>query len=164
MGSGKSTIANQIAKNHNLPLIDLDKHIENKENQTITSIFQSKGELNFRKIENASLQKVLAQDEFILSTGGGTPVFYNNMQLINQQSTSFYLYASPTELAQRLIPQKQHRPLIAHLNDNQLPEFIAKHLFERNPYYQQAHYIIQTNNKTVEEIAKEIVELIKNHP
>lgn len=163
MGSGKTTIGEQLSQAFKLPFMDLDAYIEKSENMTITKIFQTKGEIYFRKKEHAYLQEILKKDDIILSTGGGTPVFYNNTELLNQHSYTIYLMASPNELATRLYQEKERRPLIRHLSQEDLPEFIAKHLFERNPFYQQAKFIINTQGKTPGEISHEISQLIQNH-
>lgn len=163
MGSGKSTIGKQLAQAYKLPFMDLDAYIEKSEKMTITEIFQTKGEIYFRKKENTYLTEILQKDKFILSTGGGTPVFFNNMEILNQHSLTIYLMANPGLLAARLYQEKEKRPLIRHLAQEDLREFIAKHLFERNPFYQQAQHTINIQGKTPLEITTEITLLIQNH-
>lgn len=164
MGSGKSTIAKLLAQKTSFRCIDLDMQIEKIENKSIDDIFKDNGELYFRKRENEVLKKVINKPEnIILSTGGGTAVFYDNLDIINQNSTSFYLYLSPDELAKRLINQKDKRPLIKHLNNENLTEFIAKHLFERNQFYQKAKFIINCHNKNTDEISDIIIQKLKNN-
>lgn len=160
MGSGKTTIGKLLSAHYNVPFYDLDHYIETQEKATISQIFEQKKELYFRKKEHQYLKEILQKDNFVLSTGGGTPIFYNNMDLLNLASTTINLSANPTELSHRLSAEKHHRPLIAHLENEQIPEFIAKHLFERNPHYQKAQIIINTNQKLPEQIAQEIIEKI----
>ena len=106
------------------------------------------------------LEEVLATSEnCILSLGGGTPAYYNNMELITNSSESIFLRTSVKTLTERLLKQKQKRPLIALQKDEDLPEFIAKHLFERNFYYSQAKYTVDTDGKEPEEIVDEIAAL-----
>lgn len=163
MGSGKTIIGNILAQKTSFICIDLDKEIEKIENKSVDDIFKDNRELYFRKKENEVLKQVLKQNnKIVLSTGGGTPIFYNNLHLINQYSTSFYLYLSPNELAKRLMNQKEQRPLIKHLNNENLTEFIAKHLFERNKFYQQAKHIINCQNRSVDEIVINILKTIKS--
>ncbi|WP_312323112.1 shikimate kinase [Soonwooa sp.] len=158
MGSGKSHISKLLSQKINFKLIDLDQQIILKHQKKISEIFAERGEIFFRKEEKSILEEILKLDDnIVLSLGGGTPVYYNNMELINQKSKSIFLQASVSTLTERLLRQKVKRPLIARLSDEELPEFIAKHLFERNTFYSQANYTINTNNKSPEEIVDEII-------
>ncbi|MEC5394831.1 shikimate kinase [Bergeyella sp. RCAD1439] len=164
MGCGKSHIAKILSQKTNLKCVDLDKEIIFQQNRPISEIFAQKGELYFRKIERKTLENLLNQEEnFILSLGGGTPAYYDNMALITRHSVSVYLQASVPTLVSRLEKQKAKRPLIAQIPTEDLPEFIAKHLFERAPYYNQALYKIATDGKTPETVAEEIIRLLPPH-
>lgn len=159
MGSGKSHISKILSDKINFKLIDLDKEISWRNKLTIPEIFEKKGEIYFRKLERETLEEILAtQENIVLSLGGGTPVYYNNMEIINHNSKSIFLRASISTLVARLSKQKEKRPLIAKITDEDLPEFIAKHLFERNIFYSKAQFSISTDNKTPEDIVKEITE------
>ncbi len=159
MGSGKSTIGRIVANHLNIKFLDLDDYIVHAESMTVASIFKEKGELYFRKKEHQYLSEILLKESsFVLSVGGGTPCFGNNMELINENTVnSFYINVGIPELAERLIPEKNDRPLIAHVQDSELPEFIGKHLFERSFYYNQAHHTIKSNEKSPTELAEAIV-------
>ncbi len=162
MGCGKSAISKALAKELNYNSIDLDDYIEEKEGMSIATIFSQKGEIYFRKLETASLQELLDKEEdFILSLGGGTPCFGANMSLVNEKSIPVYLSASIPTLVERLLPEKEKRPLIARIKDEELPEFIGKHLFERNVFYLQAKTKVSVDKKTVNTIANEIIEKIQ---
>lgn len=159
MGSGKSHISKILSEKLNFKLIDLDKEISRRNKLTIPEIFEKKGEIYFRKLERETLEEILAsQENVILSLGGGTPVYYNNMEIINHNSKSVFLRASVGTLSERLLKQKEKRPLIANISDENLPEFIAKHLFERNEFYNKAQASIITDNRTPEDIVDEIIE------
>ena len=159
MGSGKSHISKILSEKLNFKLIDLDKEISRRNKLTIPEIFEKKGEIYFRKLERETLEEILASEEnVILSLGGGTPVYYNNMEIINHNSKSVFLKASVGTLSERLLKQKEKRPLIAKISDEDLPEFIAKHLFERNEFYNKAQANVITDNKTPEVIVDEIIE------
>ncbi len=159
MGSGKTTIGKMVAKALKYKFLDLDEYIENSEKKSISEIFREKGEVYFRKKENQYLNEILAINEnFVLSVGGGTPCFGTNMTDINKTTkNSFYIRVSISELVSRLASQKAKRPLIAHLSDKELPEFIAKHLFERSYFYNQAHHIVHNYNKDPKEVKEEIL-------
>ncbi len=158
MGSGKSTIAKLLAQETHNQAYDLDAIIEKEQKQTIKEIFANKGEIHFRKLESDTLKSFLNEyTDFILSLGGGTPCYGNNLEIIKQPNIQFfYLNASVNELFKRLNSEKINRPLIANLNDEELKEFIAKHLFERNVFYKQAKYIINVDGKSPKEIVSEI--------
>lgn len=159
MGSGKSHISKILSEKLNFKLIDLDKEISRRKKLTLAEIFDQKGEIYFRKLERETLEEILASEKnVILSLGGGTPVYYNNMEIINHNSKSVFLKASVRTLAERLSKQKEKRPLIANIDDENLPEFIAKHLFERNPYYSKAQFDVNTNGREPEDIVNEIIE------
>ena len=162
MGSGKSHVSKNLSKKLNFPLIDLDQKISEENLLSIPEIFQTKGEIFFRKEEKRVLENILNEEkDIILSLGGGTPVYYNNMDLINEKSKSIFLRASVKTLTDRVLLQKNTRPLIAKLNDDDVPEFIAKHLFERNPFYSKSHFTVDTDSKTANDISAEIIKLLK---
>ena len=158
MGSGKSTIGSMLAKKLEYNFIDLDDYIENKLQSTIPKIFENKGEIYFRKKEHEYLREILEDESSaVLATGGGTPCYSGNMQLMNELAAIVvYLKVSIPQLIQRLYQEKDHRPLIAHLDKTELPEFIGKHLFERSTYYSMATHTLICDNKSPEEIVLEI--------
>ena len=159
MGSGKSTVARILGDKLGLAVIDLDDYIALKEGLSIPEIFETRGEIYFRKMEYVYLQELLTSDQsFVLALGGGTPCYGNNMDAILEVSDSYYLKASLGTLKERLTVEKSHRPLIAGLDEAQLTEFIAKHLFERRNFYERAASIINIDGKSPEEIAGEIVQ------
>lgn len=161
MGAGKSHVGGVLAKKLNLDFLDLDKLIENNEGKSVKNIFLDHGEIYFRKIEHQVFKSLLeSQADFVLSLGGGTPCYANNHLLLNSQNVfSVYLKASVQTLKTRLVNGKDKRPLIANLNEGELEEFIAKHLFDRNYYYHQCSKIISVDEKTPEQIAQEIIEV-----
>lgn len=159
MGSGKSTIGKEISKIVGIPFYDLDMIIEKREQTSIKNIFETKGEIYFRKIEHEILNDFLeSNDDFILALGGGTPCYANNhVFLQNKDISSFYLKMSVEVLVSRLKNEKEKRPIIANLSNEDLDEFVRKHLFDRNYYYLQSKHIISTENKSVKEISDEII-------
>lgn len=164
MGSGKTTVGKQLSKELKLKFIDLDALIEEFTQKSIINIFKELGEIKFRKLEREILLGQLeSNSEFVLAVGGGTPVYYDNMKQINDYTTSVYLRSNPKFLAERLINEKSNRPLIMHLKDEDLPEFVAKHLFERRNYYEKANFTIDIQPKSTEEITQEIMRLPEFH-
>jgi len=162
MGSGKSTVAQLLADRLQLRSMDLDTLIESHTELTIPEIFKEKGEIYFRKLEHQILKKTLdSPDSFVIALGGGTPCYSGNMDLILQATTNvFYLKMGVPALTKRLSREREDRPLISHIAIEELPEFIGKHLFERQPFYMQATNILKIDNKSAEDIAEEIVNLL----
>lgn len=159
MGSGKSVIGKSVAERLKIQFYDLDILIENRQQMSISEIFKQKGEIYFRKVEHEIFSEMINKEEdFVLSLGGGTPCYANNHLFLSDESTtSVYLNASIETLYSRLISERHNRPLIANLNDDEFREYIAKHLFDRSYFYNQATYRILVNAKTPEEIASEII-------
>ena len=162
MGSGKTLVSKELNILNNFKIFDLDTEISKQNNRSITEIFKEKGEIFFRKTEKEVLEKILSTEKnIILSLGGGTPCYYNNINRINEKTISIFLKTNVKTLAQRLSSEKDKRPLIQNISNEDLPEFIAKHLFERNPFYNQAKITINTDNLSAREIAEEILTQIK---
>lgn len=160
MASGKSSVSKLLGKELTFPVIDLDDYIEEKEEISVKNIFESKGEIYFRMKEHMYLKEILEKKEtIILSLGGGTPCYAGNMDLIHQYTDkTFYLQTSIPEIMNRVKDEKAKRPLINAISDEDLPEFIGKHLFERNSFYQKATHTIVTDKKSIEELVQEIKE------
>ena len=160
MGSGKSTIGRLLSEKMNYHFIDLDAYIEEKEGLSIQEIFSTKGEIYFRLQESNYLKEVLdLNSDIVLSLGGGTPCYANNMQTIlaTKEIRSIYLKATIPVLLDRLKGGKEQRPLIADLSEEKLMEYIGKHLFERAPFYEQSTTKILIGTKTKEEQVSEII-------
>jgi shikimate kinase len=150
MASGKSTLGKALAEVLVLPFIDLDVEIERTAGTAISEIITAKGELHFRKLESAVLKDLLQEHETgVFALGGGTPVFYNHMDLLNAEGETIFLDVPVGELAKRLEGDIK-RPLIQNKED--VAEFVAKHMFERRPYYSQAKYRIVGPSISVEEL------------
>jgi shikimate kinase len=162
MASGKSSIGKRLSKNLSLRFLDLDDYIIEQEKMSISKIFELKGEVYFRLIEHKYLKEILAKDEkIVLALGGGTPCYGNNMEEINKNDAiSIYLEGGTATMIERLIRKKAKRPLIASLGNDKIPEFVAKHLFERRPFYEQAKMTIKIDNKTKKEVALELEKIL----
>ena len=159
MGSGKTTIGKKLANILNYKFVDLDQLIEENTKQSITSIFKSRGEEGFRIIEENKLQNIIAQKNILVSLGGGTPCFGDNMNLIKKSGVSVYIDMPVAALVNRLINAKSARPLIANKNDEELSLFITEQLEQRKKYYTNADITLNGVNVTknrLETLALEI--------
>lgn len=158
MASGKSAIGRILSKRLGLQFVDLDTFIEEKEQLSIPEIFKTKGEIYFRKKEGGYLLELLhLKENAVISLGGGTPCYGNNMEFIKNKSTSFYLKASIDTIFERLKNETSQRPLVATIGTENLKEYIAKHLFERAPYYEKSDHTILANQKSMDQIVDEIM-------
>lgn len=158
MASGKSAVGKILAKKLNVQFIDLDSFIEEREQISIKEIFEMKGEIYFRKKEGEYLLELLNLNESsVISLGGGTPCYGNNMDFIKNKAISFYLKASIDTIFDRLKNETSQRPLVASIGTENLKEYIAKHLFERAPYYDKADHTISVNQKSVNQVIDEIL-------
>ena len=164
MGSGKSVIGKKLSNSILYSFYDLDNFITTNEGITINEIFEQKKELYFRKIEREYLNELINKDEHkVISLGGGTPCYSDNMDLIlnTSNSDSIYLNRSIDFLVKRLYNKISYRPLIAHLKSKEeLKEFISKHLFERNQYYLRSKIILNTNNLELDDVVEELKKLL----
>ena len=160
MGCGKSVIGAFLSEKLQVPFYDLDREIEKLTKKSITDLFQTKGEIYFRKLENEVLKSILEKKEtFVLSLGGGTPCYFNNYELLQKNDViSFYLKASVTNLVKRLSNETAKRPILLGFNAAELTDFINKHLFDRSFYYHQVKHIIHVDDKSIAEISDEIIE------
>ena len=138
MGSGKTTLGRAVARRLEIPFIDLDDYIEEREGMTIREIFAVRGEEGFRQIERDALGEVTLKGNSLVACGGGTPCFGDNMSLLNSSGITVYLEAPHRSLLSRLKEGRDKRPLIASLDDRQLSDFITSQLEWRAPFYRRA--------------------------
>lgn len=154
MGSGKSTAGKKLASKLGMDFLDLDEHIEKEYGKTIPEIFDSEGEEKFRELEHLYLQKAILLDNIVISLGGGTPCYYNNIEIINNNGLSVYFKMSVETLANRLVNAKKKRPLIQDMTEVDLKHFIETNLSKREYFYAQAHYKVKAKDLNVDELAE----------
>ena len=167
MGAGKTTIGKTLAQKLQLSFIDLDQFIEKRYNKSISQIFSEKGETHFREIEKNVLNEVADFEDVVISTGGGAPCFHQNMQRINDAGTSIYLKTSALELANRLKVGKSIRPLIQNKSQEELIDFIAENLRKREPFYNRANIIFNTEkmltDADIKNIVTQLIDILNNN-
>lgn len=163
MGAGKSSsgryVANRLAK----PFFDLDDEIEKWSGKSIPEIFESSGEEAFRKMERECLERFLRRENgFVMACGGGTPCYFDNMELMNKAGLTVWLDLPPGMLARRLKTAKKDRPLLKKIGD--LEEFIRLKIEERSKWYRQAQLRIKGTNTEKRALSKAILEYLHEKP
>jgi len=144
MGAGKTTVGAELSRQMGLSFIDLDLFIERRYHKTIREIFVQKGEDAFRMIEKNVLREVGEFENIVISTGGGAPCFYENMDFMNASGVTVYLKASPDELVKRIEGCRHTRPVLKERSGDELKSFVENSLNERSRFYEQAAVIFQT--------------------
>ena len=145
MGAGKTTVGKALATDLNRQFYDLDWYIESRMRKTVKQLFDERGETGFRQIEHNMLHEVAEFDQVILSCGGGTPCFFDNMDYLNHQGETIYLKATPEVLYRHLKMGKTGRPLLLHKTPEEVQTFIRQQLSEREPFYLQAQHVLDVN-------------------
>ena len=142
MGAGKTTVGKALSQALGLPFYDLDWYIEERHRRTIAQIFAEKGEKGFRDIERNILHEVAEFEDVVISCGGGTPCFFDNMEYMNRQAQTVYLKASPDILFRHLKMGKVELPLLKDKTEDEMKQYIRDSLSTREPFYSQARYTL----------------------
>ena len=145
MGAGKTTVGKALAKELGIMFYDLDWYIESRMHKTVKQIFDESGEDGFRQIEHNMLHEVAEFENIVLSCGGGTPCFFDNMDYMNQLGETVYLMASPETLYSHLKMGKGVRPLLLNKTPEEVQVFIREQLQKREPVYEKAKHIFDVN-------------------
>lgn len=145
MGAGKTTVGKALAAELGLRFYDLDWYIESRMRKTVAQLFAELGEEGFRRIERNMLHEVAEFEGVLISCGGGTPCFYDNMQYINHQGLTLYLKASPEVLYKHLKMGKSVRPLLLNKTPEEVQRFISEQLKAREQFYTRAQFTLDVN-------------------
>jgi len=153
MGSGKTHWGTRLAEKLQIPFYDLDAVIVNNEGMDISEIFSSKGEEYFRYMEKQTLEDLVTREEkFVLSAGGGTPCFFNNIKFMKRSGKVLWLNTSLEALNQRLLKEKITRPLLRGITEAGLRTYIIRKLSERKMYYEQADLMVHEETVNLENL------------
>lgn len=161
MGAGKTTIGKVLARELGVEFYDLDNYIEDRFHQTVPAIFAEKGEEGFREVERKMLHEVAEFENVVISCGGGTPCFFDNMDYMNTRGETIFLDASPQVLKEHLQMGKTVRPLIQGKSEEELIAYIEESLQKRLPYYRKAKHTLKIEVIHTKEQIKDYVEQIK---
>lgn len=161
MGSGKTTVGHALSQELGLPFYDLDWYIETRMHRTVKQIFDEKGEEGFRKIEHNLLHEVAEFEDVIISCGGGTPCFFDNIDYINRQGETVYLKCTTDVLYKHLKMGKTVRPLLLNKTPDEVKTFIESQLKQREPFYAKAKHIVDVSLMDNKEKMKTTVDAIR---
>lgn len=163
MGCGKSTLARKIARRLGVEAVDTDRAVEDREGATVADIFRYEGEERFREVEREVLERLIADPATrVVSTGGGLPLWRDNMARMNEVGTTVYLRRSAEQIARRLSPYgRQKRPRLRGLSDGELVGFMARDIAEREPCYAQARWVFACDALSDDEVAEKILAELK---
>ena len=161
MGSGKTTVGHALSQELGLPFYDLDWYIETRMHRTVKQIFDEKGEEGFRKIEHNLLHEVAEFEDVIISCGGGTPCFFDNIDYINRQGETVYLKGTTDVLYKHLKMGKTVRPLLLNKTPDEVNTFIEAQLKQREPFYAKAKHIVDVSLMDNKEKIKTTVDAIR---
>lgn len=145
MGAGKTTLGKAFSRELGLTFIDLDWYIEERFHKTVQQLFSERGEQGFRELERKMLHEVAEFEDVVISAGGGTPCFFDNMDYMNACGDTVFLQVEPEVLFRRLKVAKQQRPLLANKSDEELMNFICEALRKRHPFYSQAKLLFRAD-------------------
>lgn len=163
MGAGKTTLGKVLAQKMGLTFYDLDEYIEDRFHRTIPQIFAESGESGFRDMERRMLHEVAEFEDVIISCGGGTPCFFDNMDYMNTCGETVFLNASPEALKAHLLMGKTQRPLIQGKSPEELLDFIKDSLQKRLPYYKKAKHTLSIDvintNEDITHYVNQIIEI-----
>lgn len=159
MAAGKTTLGKALARDLGLQFIDLDHYIENRYCCTVSQLFADRGEEAFRQIERNLLHEVAEFEDVIISTGGGTPCFFDNIEYMNSKGTTVFLDASVDVIHTRLTIARIQRPLVKDKTAEELRQYITDMLAQRLPYYTQAQRTfcadyLEDNNQVVRSVER----------
>lgn len=157
---GKTTVGRELAKRLGCTFYDLDWYIEERFRKKIPQIFAEEGEAYFRDLERRMLREVAEFENIVLSVGGGTPCFHENMEYLNQTTDTFYLRATPDTILRHLAMSKGRRPLLEGKSPEELTDFVTTQLTARTPFYEQAQYVVDIDVLTDQEKVSRIVDHI----
>ena len=161
MGAGKTTLGKAFARAMGLTFVDLDWYIEERFHKTVSQIFAERGEEGFRELEKRMLHEASDFEDVVISVGGGTPCFFDNMDYMNQVGETVFLDVDIKVLFRRLKVAKQQRPLLANKTDEELMTFIQEALQKRLPHYTKAKYVFNGEKLEDRRQIQQSVELLK---
>lgn len=158
---GKTTIGKELAKRRGQMFYDLDWYIEERFRKRVPQIFAEEGEEAFRKKERNMLHEVAEFENVVVSCGGGTPCFFDNIDYMNQAAEVIYLKASPETILSHLKISKGKRPLLEGMSPDELQTFVTDQIQKREDFYLRARHVVDVDVLDSAEKINRLVELIE---
>ncbi len=159
MGSGKTHWGKIWAEAYQYDFYDLDEQIEKREQKSILDIFENSGEDIFRLLETKMLWEISRKEHCIISCGGGTPCFHDNMKWMNEKGFTVYLSAPPAYLFDNIKKEKDLRPLLKNVNEAELLFYTEQKLNQRLPFYEQARISLPAEDLSASSLDKILANL-----
>ena len=165
MGCGKTSLGRKLAKAAGMRFVDMDSMIEEREGASVGDIFRYEGEEYFRACERSLIEELAASDgDAVISTGGGAPVWSDNMERMNGAGETFYLRRTPVQIASRLsLHGRAKRPKLRDLNDDELIAFMTANMAEREPFYSRARHCIDCAERSDAELVGLILSIVRGN-
>ena len=161
MGCGKSTLGRKVARRLHFDFYDTDAMVERQTGCSVADIITYEGETRFREYEREALERTAEVDMAVISTGGGLPVWSDNMERLHALGRTVYIRRMPEQIASRLSPYgRQRRPKLRGLNDEELVEFMRKNMAEREPVYSRADLVLDATGCSDEELIDAIIDFL----
>ncbi len=157
MGCGKTTVGKMLSAALGYSFVDLDLFIEQRYLKSVSQLFAEYGEAHFREVERRALHEVSTFEQVVISTGGGSPCFFDNMEFMNREGLTIYLKASVSTLYERLLKGRSKRPLIANKSKEEMVVYIEEMLEKREPFYSQSALILPINPSVTKQELKTVV-------
>lgn len=164
MGCGKSTIGRKVARRLGIPFYDTDSMVEQAVGASVADIITFEGEERFRRYEREALEQTASLKRAVISTGGGLPVWGDNMLRLQEFGRAIYIRRSAEHIIERLSPYgRQRRPKLRGLSDKELLEFMRENMADRDPVYRTADFIFDADIASDDTIVEGIADIIREY-
>ncbi len=160
MGAGKTTAARRLAQRLGWDVVDTDAMFEEKYKISVCDFFNKYDEALYRKLESEVLKSTESLDNVVISTGGGTACYFDNMEWMNHHGTTVFLRISQAAVVDRLLHAKRKRPLAEGKSEEELKDFVNMHYTSRMPFYEQAQITVKSEDLDLEEVMKKVSALL----
>lgn len=160
MGAGKTTAARRLAQRMGWEVVDTDALFEEKYKISVNDFFNKYDEPLYRKLESEVLKATESLDHVVVSTGGGTACFFDNMDWMNQHGLTVFLHISPQAAVDRVIHSRHKRPLVEGKSEEELTEFVSQHYASRLPFYEQARITAKSEDFDIESLMEAIKDIL----
>lgn len=160
MGAGKTTAARRLAQRMGWEVVDTDALFEEKYKISVNDFFNKYDEPLYRKLESEVLKATESLDHVVVSTGGGTACFFDNMDWMNQHGLTVFLRISPQAAVDRVIHSRHKRPLVEGKSEEELTEFVNQHYASRLPFYEQARITAKSEDFDIESLMEAIKDIL----